>query len=152
MALVEVYTHVPMASPYTVVLNVTPSLRTRSSNTHTSEKLGRDLLEAADEYHDRIPDGLYLKLCNLAKVQHNCVIAEEMHDACSTIYELMTCLSRQHAINDMLKDTAEKRDELIEALKGSLEQREQCIEALRRSAELATVVPGLPSGRKRPRE
>ena len=120
----------------TVILNVTPSLRTRSCTTEVSEALGRQLLEAATEYQERIPEGLYLKLCDLAKVQHNCVRPEDMHDAKAAIHSLMMELSNQYRLVEMLKDTAMKRDEFIVALQESKTTLEGALDLERKKQDL----------------
>lgn len=120
----------------TVVLNVTPSTRTRSCNTNTSEKLGRDLLDAAEEYHSQIPDGLYLKLCNLAKVQHTCVSETALADSNAVIHALMKDLHAQYGRVHGLQEVNSRQSSILEKQNETVKKQQQVIEMLKESLAL----------------
>lgn len=126
----------------TLVLNVTPSTRTRSCNTSTSEKLGSDLLDAAEEYQSQIPDGLYLKLCNLAKVQHTCVSETALADANAVIHALMKDLHEQYGRVHILQDVNSRQTSILEKQIEVAKKREEVIETLQKSLALAKETVG----------
>ena len=68
---------------------------------------------------------------------------EELHDAKAAIHVLMMDLSNQYMevsnknhIIDMLKNTAQKRDDLIEALQGALDAAKSSLETVRASSSI----------------
>ena len=106
-------------------IEVPPSSASPEQTTEASKALGESLLECAEEYKDRIPEGLFLTLNNLAKVEHECVP-----------YEV---LRRSNAALAIMGEELHSHKEHVEQLEINKKLRENVTELLRKRLHLVEM-------------